>query len=129
MFSCILYFNETKHSPETGVFLRFLTTLFFGFVILEQNFSYNSFYKFSHFQMLTKWGKYTYGLYLLHPITITFTLFALSIYGYNSTKFITCLIQAVISLISALIISYLSYNYFENYFLKLKGKFTPTSIK
>jgi peptidoglycan/LPS O-acetylase OafA/YrhL len=41
--------------------------IFFAFVVLEQNYSSGSLFKIGRFKAVSFWGKYTYGLYLLHP--------------------------------------------------------------
>lgn len=70
-------------------------------------------------------GKYTYGLYLYHSICI-FIVYAVA---YKVLKFEENLTNViftipVISLILSLIVSYLSYEYYEKRFLDLKEKFS-----
>ncbi len=92
-------------------------TLFFSFVIIEQNFSPNSFFKMGKFKLLTWLGKISYGLYLTHMIGINIALLILKDFVN-----IWCLIP--LSLFFTITISYLSYYYFEAYFLKLKKSFS-----
>ena len=92
-------------------------TLFFSFVIIEQNFSPNSFFKMGKFKLLTWLGKISYGLYLTHMIGINIALLILKDFVN-----IWCLI--LLSLFFTITISYLSYYYFEAYFLKLKKSFS-----
>jgi len=47
LFFWIFYTKETKHThTEISVFFRLITSTFFAFIILEQNYCKNSFYKF-----------------------------------------------------------------------------------
>ena len=94
--------------------------LFFSFVIIEQNFSPNSFFKMGKFKLLTWLGKISYGLYLTHMIGINIALLIL-----KDTVNIWYLIP--LSLFFTIAISYLSYHYFEAYFLKLKKSFSKVN--
>ncbi|QJD98161.1 acyltransferase [Mucilaginibacter robiniae] len=122
----IVYANNLFKSPLFDACGRLVNTLFYAFVILEQNYSTNSFFKFSNNKVFSFLGKYTYGLYLMHPIAIRFTEIILnkglkiSIYGgsvYYSE-------QTIVSLFLAIVMSYLSYEFFEQRFLRLKHKYS-----
>jgi len=118
--ACMLFTNETKISLFVSIFSRVINTGFFSFVILEQSFSENSFYKLRNFRFASWWGKYTYGLYLLHPVAITFAIFILSRLGFNYHTLVNCLIITSISFILSLALAYCSYTYLEQPFLRLK---------
>jgi peptidoglycan/LPS O-acetylase OafA/YrhL len=111
--------------PYANVFTRLVSTLFFAFVILEQNYCRHSLYKFSRLKTLSFWGKYTYGLYLLHPIALTMldVAFRLLRIDYQRT-FLSTLSAGLAALVISLLLSYVSYEYFEKRFLKLKKKFS-----
>jgi peptidoglycan/LPS O-acetylase OafA/YrhL len=121
----IAYGISTFRFPNAAVVTRLISTLFFAFIILEQNYSKHSFYKFSKSRVLTFWGKYTYGLYLLHPIALTIVDVTCRWLGipYEAT-FLSSLLAGFISLAISLLMSYISYEYFESWFLKLKKKFS-----
>ncbi len=103
---------------------RFANILFFGFVIAHQNFSKTDTLKLSHLKFFTKWGKYTYGLYLLHPIgSIIGTFFFKKAYT-GDDSFLISLIEGFIIFMITLGISYISFHFFESYFLKLKKRFS-----
>lgn len=103
-----------------------LTSVLFSFIILEQNFAKNSFFKFEHFRFLTKWGKFTYGLYLLHMISIVLVhdIANQLIGAKNEGEFYRVALESLTSLIISFFVAYCSYYYYEQYFLKLKSKFT-----
>ena len=73
---------------------------------------------------ISKWGKYTYGMYLYHPMIIIFIkiLFDLTNLDYQENPLYNFL-MACVSLVVTIIISTMSYNYFEKHILKLKSKF------
>ncbi len=66
-------------------------------------------------------GKISYGIYVIHPIIIFFTA---QLIGRLEDKVANYLI--VYSIITALtiLLAYLSYEYYEKLFLKLKNKYT-----
>jgi peptidoglycan/LPS O-acetylase OafA/YrhL len=107
-------------------FSRFINTLFFAFIILEQNYGLHSFYKFSELKTLTYWGKYTYGLYLIHNIVLLFIFMGLSPKLLNidyESHFLPTLLVSFIGIILSMMVSYISYEYFEKRFLRLKERF------
>jgi peptidoglycan/LPS O-acetylase OafA/YrhL len=119
--------NLSEQSASLLFFSRLINTLFFAFVILEQNYAQQSFYKFSNFTTLTFWGKYTYGLYLIHNIVLLFIFIALGPKLLNinyETHFLSNFMVCVIGLMLSMLISYLSYEYFEKRFLTLKERFS-----
>lgn len=103
---------------------RLVLGLAIAFIILEQNFSKNSFYKMGNFKTLSILGKYTYGLYLLHPLVIFFMhLLSEKWLGWNAEELLTGSALGIISLIISIIVCYLSFTYFESFFLSLKKHF------
>jgi len=114
-----------KHNGAVDFTFRLGNCLFFSFIILEQNFSKSSFYKFSNFKLISRWGKYTYGLYLLHlpVIRLTTEFFDRVVPGFNTAYFINDLLLRVITLAISMLIAYLSYHFFEIKFLKIKERY------
>lgn len=107
-----------------SVYSRLISTLFFIFIILEQNYSINSIYKFSKNNFFTFWGKYTYGLYLLHPIALTLIDISLRMLHLSyKTYFLSSFSIGVLGLLFTMLLSYFSYHIFEIKFLKQKEKF------
>ena len=105
-------------------FDRIIVSCVFLFMILEQNFSNYSFYKMSNYKLISRLGKYTYGLYSLHFIGIL-TAIQFSNYIYVSNSIIqVIIIDTLIALIVSIFISWLSYKYLESPFLHLKNKFS-----
>lgn len=102
---------------------RFIPCLFFAWVILDQNYSNSHRYKLSGWKWASRWGKYTYGMYLLHQVAFLIVLNTLQYFDFKEQSFIIGLGKAIIAFILTCLISYVSYHYFEKPFLKLKEKF------
>jgi peptidoglycan/LPS O-acetylase OafA/YrhL len=124
-----LWFFYATQVHHTSIYFTALGRLFncivFAFVIAEQCFSEKSFFNMSNNRFASKWGKYTYGLYLLH---ITGILLASDIAGYcfpglKMDNFFKELVFRLFALFVAMLISYVSYEFYEKQFLKLKERF------
>ena len=72
--------------------------------------------------MFSRLGIYTYGLYLFHTICINFVLKISGKVGFNSTQVSGYIFVFGVSLILSILVSYLSYEWFEKQFLKLKKR-------
>jgi peptidoglycan/LPS O-acetylase OafA/YrhL len=62
-------------------------------------------------------GKISYGIYVVHPLI---TLYVSKIIHFDSEKFINYIIVYGLCVAATLVVSYLSHEYFEKWFLKLK---------
>jgi peptidoglycan/LPS O-acetylase OafA/YrhL len=91
--------------------------------ILEQCFSEKSFFKMSSFPILTKLGRISYGLYCLHSIGLLVTATMLNKLNLNTTLWQVLLLDTSISLLITILISALSYRFYEKPFLKIKEQF------
>jgi len=100
-----------------NVSYHLLVYFYFSFIIIEQNYSKNSFFKMGSFRILNWFGKISYGLYLFHMIAIYVVL---SLFNANSSF---VLWKILLSILLSTFLSYFSYNYFESFFLKLKKNF------
>jgi peptidoglycan/LPS O-acetylase OafA/YrhL len=78
--------------------------------------------------LTSKLGLYTYGMYLYHPTILIFTriIFDLLKIDYAANRGYYFII-GILALIFTIVISYISYEYFEKRILKFKNKFA--SIK
>jgi peptidoglycan/LPS O-acetylase OafA/YrhL len=105
--------------------LRYLMLFLYAFIICDQCFNTNNFFKLERFKIFSSLGKYTYSMYLIHMIVI---LMLKNIFDYLLISYKTDLISGIwlafLTLILTIFVSFLSYNYFEIYFLKLKTKFS-----
>jgi peptidoglycan/LPS O-acetylase OafA/YrhL len=103
------------------VFQKLLFSIFYAFIILEQSYCTNSFFKVSILKKFNFYGKISYGLYCYHGIIITIVM-SLSYY-LNSSLFNSLVLYPIIIFISTLIISVISFRYYESKFLKIKNKY------
>jgi len=121
-----IYFfrKEIFFHPFLAPFDRLVISIVFLFVILEQNFSANSIFKLGKNKILSKLGQYTYGLYCLQIIGIYITQEILNKLKLNTTLWRLIFIEGTLSLVITIILAYLSFTFFESFFLKLKRRFT-----
>ena len=113
------------HYVLAASFVPVLLSSFFAFIIMEQNYAEHSFYKMCNWKFISSLGKYTYGMYCYHIIVFFSVLFLLhyfgaSILGMNTAGYIFVVITCFFTTI---LVSILSYHYFEKFFLKLKARF------
>lgn len=66
-------------------------------------------------------GKISYGIYVIHPLI---AIYLSKILYFNSNDVINYVMVYVICISLTILVSYLSYNFFEKRFLKLKDNFT-----
>jgi peptidoglycan/LPS O-acetylase OafA/YrhL len=105
--------------------LRFFYVIFFAYIIAEQNMNNNSFYKLGRFKWLSRIGKYTYSLYMLHLVVLDmlayfFRYFSIDYHNNSLNGFLF----AIIGFAGSGVLAYLSYKFMETPFLKLKEKIT-----
>jgi peptidoglycan/LPS O-acetylase OafA/YrhL len=103
---------------------RVAVALFFAFVVLEQNFCSHSICKVSRLAWMTRLGRYTYGLYLLHAIVITILDRALFTAGIAPTSMWYGAVLGPVGLAASIGFAAFSYQAFEKRFLRLKSRFT-----
>lgn len=99
-----------------------LQFVFFGFVILEQNYSSASFFKMKSSRWLTYLGKISYGIYLLHMVAIYMVLGTPMLVAES-----LFLPNVVVVILVTILLSHLSFVYFERPFLKLKARYAVPS--
>ncbi len=102
-----------------------LFTIFFAFIILEQNVSDHSLIKLGRFKALNYLGVRSYGLYCYHMIAIfcTFYLFHLPGTPLLNHNFIIYAGEIILAFLLAVIFSVTSYRFFEKRLLSLKEKY------
>ena len=103
---------------------RFIFSLFFAFVIAEQNYAKSSIVKLEKFATISKLGTYTYGLYCLHMIVLYFLDLGFRYLCLDSKSYFSNSLFIVLGLVLCVAVAYLSYVYFESPFLRLKNRFS-----
>jgi peptidoglycan/LPS O-acetylase OafA/YrhL len=102
-----------------------LFSFIFAFIIGEQHYSDESFFKFGKLKVLSRWGKYSYGLYIWHIFVIWCVFFAFRALGMQPTvdnKWVF-LLQIILSLACTIAMSAFSYRFIEGPFLKFSHRF------
>lgn len=74
--------------------------------------------RFTLFRWLEKLGNYTYGMYVYSGFAISF-----GVYFINTGNFI---IDVIVELLITVVVSVVSYHFYESYFLSLKHQFLGT---
>jgi peptidoglycan/LPS O-acetylase OafA/YrhL len=70
-------------------------------------------------------GKYTYGMYMYHPMFILATKIVFDVCSLNyKDSLLLNMAIGIISLTATIVVAYLSYEYFEKHFLKYKERFS-----
>ena len=106
------------------IFERILIAAVILFIILEQNYSRNSFFKLSRLKYFSKLGIISYGLYCLHFIGILITINITDRFQLNKELWQVILLETSFALALTILISWISYRFYEKPFLKLKEKFS-----
>ena len=126
IFITLFFFRQESLFSHYGIriFERMIFAFIILLIILEQTFSHNSFFKMSNFKTISKLGGITYGLYCLHFVGILITISITKKLALNTHLWQVFLLDTSIALLLTIIISKISYTYFESPFLKLKDKYS-----
>jgi peptidoglycan/LPS O-acetylase OafA/YrhL len=106
---------------------RLLIAVIFLFVILEQNYSDQSFFKMKSFKLFSRLGVITYGLYCLHFIGILIATTVTSRLSWNTHLWQVFFLDTSLALFITIFISSLSYRFFELPFLKMNARISYIS--
>jgi peptidoglycan/LPS O-acetylase OafA/YrhL len=124
---CVLWpLGAVKHPG--WVYGRLGFELFFAFLILDQCFGREGALSLSRCRFMSFWGRYTYGLYLLHPLALTLLLAALKAAHVSAASVGATLGVGGTGFVLSLASSYASFRWFEGPFLKLKKRFSPAAV-
>jgi peptidoglycan/LPS O-acetylase OafA/YrhL len=106
------------------IFERSIIAIVILLIILEQNFAKKSLFKLSNFKLISNLGIISYGLYCLHFIGILITITLTKKMNINNSLYEVLILETIVSLCLTICISWISYNFFEKHFLKLKDNFS-----
>ncbi len=123
VIALIVFKQEIFATTTMQILKRLIMAGIFIMVILEQNFAEKSLFKVGNWKIISSLGKYTYGLYCLHGIAVLATITILKKYSLLNESWQIWLLQLPIALLLSIFISWVSYTYFESWFLRLKSKF------
>jgi len=122
----LLYFEEAIFNHEyIGSSSRFFISTCFALIITSQALSKSdSLLNLKNLSFASKWGKYTYGIYLLHPIVINMVDVLFRLVHIQKGYFAMSFMFGIICFVLTLLVSKWSYTYFESKFLNMKDRFT-----
>jgi len=117
-------FKDYIFVPGIAVaFERIVIASLFGLIILEQNYSKNSFYKMGKLKTISNLGIFTYGLYCLHFLGLYFAIKVMNSMQLNGSLNAVAFSMILLALLLSIGISLMSYHFYEKWFLRLKDKF------
>lgn len=119
----IAFYHKFMEIEIFRLFSRIIYSLFFAYIILEQSSGKNRIFSFGKFPVLDYLGKISYGLYCFHGVVITLLLQVMPFLFPTQTLIHTFLLFPLIIFLITVLLSHISYRYFEAYFLGLKNKF------
>lgn len=124
--------RETTYSPRFYSIIQWVNAIepalfsfIFAFIIGEQHYSRESFYKFGKLKVLSALGKFSYGLYIWHLVVIWIVFFlfkALNLQPEVDNPWVF-LLQIVLCFSGTLGLAWLSYHYIEMPFLRFRNRF------
>jgi peptidoglycan/LPS O-acetylase OafA/YrhL len=119
----VMYFDKLFDFPYGNVVGHLFTSLLITYIISDQSLTKRNTLNLFRFSFATKWGKYSYGMYLIHPIVITAVNLLIKAMGLTKTDFFTAVVATMGSLLIVLFLSKKSYSILESPFLALKKRF------
>lgn len=125
---CFFFRDQIFNVNSFGLAIdRLILSIFFGLIIVEQNYADNSLFKMGNYKWISKLGTYTYGLYCLHMIGILIVAKGLAALKLNKNVYQVIFLEGVGSLLVTMLLAFISYNFFEKRFLQLKERFSKIS--
>lgn len=111
------------HHPALAIPERVVLSIFFAFILAEQNWAQNSPVKFSKIKGLSSLGKITYGLYCLHLLGLLCATQLANRLHLEDSWWRLLFFDTPLGLGVSLLIAGLSYRFYEKPFLKIKERF------
>lgn len=110
-------------SPLVVHFLCAYACLFFSFILLEQTYSKQSWFKFRNSKVLTVLGKISYGLIIFSPIVAVLLFTAIESIEFNLQSTLLKILFPIITFVITWLFSDFFYNTIENYIYRIKRDF------
>lgn len=113
-----------------GALNKILFVICFAMIITSQALNKrDSIFNFKNLKVFSRLGKYTYGIYLLHPFAMMISDKIFVTINFSEATLTLMVVKGVLSLFLILVISFASYHFYEKRFIKMKDKFSVLKIK
>jgi len=123
-FGVLMYSDKIFVNAILLSTFRIFTGVFFCFILIEQCFAKKSLFKFGKLKIITDLGKYTYALYMLHPIGIQTSIIVFRLLNIQRDEnIIYGLLYVLLAFIVSIALSILSFRFLESYFLNKRKLF------
>lgn len=122
---CLLFWNDSIFQFQHGYALgRVFVSCSFALIISAQALTKSdSILNLSNINFASRWGKYTYGIYLIHPLAITIVDVSVRMLQIPKSNFVSLSAIGLVSFALTLFLSKVCFEYFESRFLLLKDRF------
>jgi peptidoglycan/LPS O-acetylase OafA/YrhL len=119
----LAFYNQIYKSDFMTVVERLSETLFCCFIIFEQTFCEKHLFQLGKIPLLNYLGRISYGLFCYHGLVILiYEQFTLNVTWINSPVAVF-LINPVVIFVTTIVISAISYRYFEKPIMSLRHKY------
>jgi peptidoglycan/LPS O-acetylase OafA/YrhL len=120
----LLMYTDLIFDKDLNSLIRVVNALFFAFIIAEQSFSSQSFFKFSNNKLISSLGKYTFGLYMLHPIGIQASIILFRYLNIDrSNSLVSGFSYSAFAFLISMSLAFAAYHLIEKNFLSLRKRF------
>ena len=123
LFVAIIIHNQWQDNGWVAAVGRPILAALFAFVILEQCYAVNSFYKCGNQKWLSTMGRYTYGLYCLQFFAIIAVEKLMLRVGNLASLPQMLFLQTPLTLAVNIVLAVLSFHLLEQPFLRIKKRF------
>jgi len=121
----VLFYKQIYASDVMTVIERLSASCFFSFIIFEQAFCDNHLFTLGNLTRLNYLGKISYGLFCYHGLVILLFEQFLIHFGWLNNSLSVFIITPVITFAVTVLVSAISYNYFEKPIMRLRYKIKP----
>lgn len=119
----IIFYHQLMEIAAFQPFSRCYFSLLFAYLILDQTMGQNRLFNMGRYQLINYLGKISYGLYCFHGVVVTLMILLLRQSLFKEGLLLSLFVLPLVIFLLSVLLSHLSYRYFEQYFLRLKERF------
>lgn len=124
-FCFVFWKDDLFHFSYGNAISRIFSSFSFALIITAQALTkQQSVLNLGNLSFANRWGKYAYGIYLIHPIVITLVDVMVRMIDIPKDNLVSSLLVAAVIFVLTVLFSKISYTYFESKFLLLKDRFS-----